>query len=329
MADISKRPLLGRRLVFVTGKGGVGKTTVAAALAELAAKAGQRTLICEMDDKGAVADAFDAAPLGFQPRLLQPNLYAMAMNTEDSLREYLRLFVRIPLLGTLAPLAKTFDFVADAAPGVKEILAVGKLAHEVRERHYDFVVVDAEASGHIVAQIGAPSAIRELVNVGMVRDQTDWMIDLLGDPDVTGVVVVTTPEEMPVTESIELLERLRSDVRVDVAAVVANRVLADRLDADQEASLDRLAGDTAREALVALVGPEIDTVILAARLAQSRADLGAEHLTRLRAALPADTPMFRVPELFARATGRRVVAKVAEALATQVNAIDAVDEVDR
>ncbi len=329
MADISKRPLLGRRLVFVTGKGGVGKTTVAAALAELAAKAGQRTLICEMDDKGAVADAFDAAPLGFQPRLLQPNLYAMAMNTEDSLREYLRLFVRIPLLGTLAPLAKTFDFVADAAPGVKEILAVGKLAHEVRERHYDFVVVDAEASGHIVAQIGAPSAIRELVNVGMVRDQTDWMIDLLGDPDVTGVVVVTTPEEMPVTESIELLERLRSDVRVDVAAVVANRVLADRLDADQEASLDRLAEDTAREALVALVGPEIDTVILAARLAQSRADLGAGHLTRLRAALPADTPMFRVPELFARATGRRVVAKVAEALATQVNAIDAVDEVDR
>jgi cellulose biosynthesis protein BcsQ len=315
VADISKRPLLGRRLVFVTGKGGVGKTTVAAALAELAAKAGQRTLICEMDDKGAVADAFDAAPLGFQPRLLQPNLYAMAMNTEDSLREYLRLFVRIPLLGTLAPLAKTFDFVADAAPGVKEILAVGKLAHEVRERHYDFVVVDAEASGHIVAQIGAPSAIRELVNVGMVRDQTDWMIDLLGDPDVT--------------ESIELLERLRSDVRVDVAAVVANRVLADRLDADQEASLDRLAEDTAREALVALVGPEIDTVILAARLAQSRADLGAGHLTRLRAALPADTPMFRVPELFARATGRRVVAKVAEALVTQVNAIDAVDEVDR
>ena len=80
----------------------------------------------------------------------------MAMNTEDSLREYLRLFVRIPLVGRIGPLARTFDFVADAAPGVKEILAVGKLCYEVRERHYDLVVVDAEASGHIVAQIGAP-----------------------------------------------------------------------------------------------------------------------------------------------------------------------------
>lgn len=318
MAEKAKGSLLDRRLLFVTGKGGVGKTTIAAALAELAARRGIRTLICEMDDKGAVADAFDAAPLAFAPRQLQPNLYAMAMNTEDSLREYIRLFVRIPLLGTLAPLAKTFDFVADAAPGVKEILAVGKLAYEARERHYDLVVVDAEASGHIVAQIGAPTAIRDLVKVGMVRDQTDWMIDLLGDPAITGVVVVTTPEEMPVTESIELLGRLEAEVRVDVAAVIANRVLADRLDDDQEAVLDRLSAGDALATLGDLVGPEIDTVILAARLAQARANLGASHLARLEAALPAETPVYRVPELFARATGRRVVAKVAEALDSQV-----------
>ena len=112
----------------------------------------------------------------------------MAMNTEDSLREYLRLFVRIPLVGRIGPLARTFDFVADAAPGVKEILAVGKLCYEVRERHYDLVVVDAEASGHIVAQIGAPRAISELVQVGLVRDQTDWMLDILDDPARTGLV---------------------------------------------------------------------------------------------------------------------------------------------
>ena len=96
----------------------------------------------------------------------------MAMNTEDSLREYLRLFVKVPLVGRIGPLARTFDFVADAAPGVKEILSVGKLAYEVRERHYDLVVVDAEASGHIVAQIAAPRVISELVQVGMVREQT-------------------------------------------------------------------------------------------------------------------------------------------------------------
>ena len=132
--------LLDRRMLFVTGKGGVGKTTVAAALADLAASRGKRTLLCEMDAKGAVAAAFDVAPLTFEPTEIRPRLFAMAMNTEDSLREYLRLFVRIPLMGRIGPLARTFDFVADAAPGVKEILAVGKLCYEVRERDQKSVV---------------------------------------------------------------------------------------------------------------------------------------------------------------------------------------------
>ena len=150
----------------------------------------------------------------------------MAMNTEDTLREYLRLFVRIPLVGRIGPLARTFDFVADAAPGVKEILAVGKLCYEVHERHYDLVVVDAEASGHIVAQIGTPDTIHELVQVGLVRDQTDWMIDILSDPVRTGLVIVTTPEEMPVTETVELLDRVGGRrPRSTSPAVVANRVL--------------------------------------------------------------------------------------------------------
>ena len=126
--------LLDKQLIFVTGKGGVGKTSVAAALAYLAAGAGKRTLVCEMDAKGALAAALDVATLEFTPRLVQEHLEAMAMDTEHALREYLKLFVRVPLVGRLGPLARTFDFVADAAPGVKEILGVGKLAYEVREQ---------------------------------------------------------------------------------------------------------------------------------------------------------------------------------------------------
>jgi anion-transporting ArsA/GET3 family ATPase len=308
--------LLDRRLLFVTGKGGVGKTTLACALAELAAQRGKRTLLCEMDAKGAVASAFDVGALAFAPRGIRESLWAMEMNTEDSLREYLRLFVRIPLVGRIGPLARTFDFVADAAPGVKEILAIGKLCYEVRERHYDIVVVDAEASGHIVAQVGAPQAIRDLVQVGLVRDQTEWMLDLLGDPAVTGLVAVTTAEEMPVVETAELLAKVAESTPVHVAAVVANRLLPGMFAAQDQRAFQALS-KKAGGALADAFGAASAIVMAAVSQAQARAAIGAGHLADLRADLPADVPLVLVPELFARAGGRRVVHQVAEALAEE------------
>jgi anion-transporting ArsA/GET3 family ATPase len=316
--------LLDLQLLFVTGKGGVGKTSVAAALAHLAARSGKRTLVCEMDAKGALSGAFDTGALEFEPREVEPRLFAMAMNTEDALREYLRLFVKVPLLGRIGPLARTFDFVADAAPGVKEILAVGKLVYEVRERHYDLVVVDAEASGHIVAQIGAPTVINDLVQVGLVRDQTHWMVDILHDAERTGVVVVTTPEEMPVIETLELVGRLEDETGVAVRTIVANRVLPALFDRRQLDVVDRL--DEVTSLLVEAAGAGVSTVIEAARTTEARRRVGAGHLERLRTGLDDDVEVLYVPELFTRATGRRVVTLVAEALAAE---LDLVAEAER
>ncbi|MEZ5258448.1 MAG: ArsA family ATPase [Ilumatobacteraceae bacterium] len=312
---MSPGDLLARRLLFVTGKGGVGKTTVAAALARLGAERGLRVLVCEMDAKGALADAFELPSLEFAAREVEPGLFAMAMNTEDSLREYLRIFVRLPLITKLGPLARTFDFVADAAPGVKEILAVGKLCHEVRQRTYHLVVVDAEATGHVISQIDAPRAIQELVQVGLIRDQTAWMIDLLEDPATTGVVVVTTPEEMPVVESIELIETLRSTTRVDVAALIANRVLPEPFAGNEERLFETLAeqGSPAHDRLTEVAGAAVDQVLGAARLAARLRRTGADHLATLRAAVP-DVELILVPELYARSGGRRTVELVATAL---------------
>ena len=276
-----------------------------------------------MDAKGALANAFDVGPLKFEPTEVAPNLFAMAMNTEDSLREYLRLFVRIPFLGRIGPLASTFDFVADAAPGVKEILGVGKLCWEVRERNYDLVVVDAEASGHIVSQIGAPRVIADLVQVGLVRDQTQWMLDILDDPMRTGVAVVTTPEEMPVTETIELLARLRAETGAHAAAVIANRVLPAMFNRREQAIVDRL--DEVMPLLVDAVGLGARTVLDASRSTESRRSTGATHLDRLRTWI-ADSddvvdglPIITVAELFARASGPRVVSLVADALTDELD----------
>ena len=310
--------LLDRRLLFVTGKGGVGKTTVSAAIAQLAAQHGRRTLVCEMDAKGSLAAAFDCSPFPYVPRQVDTDLYGMAMNTEDSLREYLKLFVRIPFVGRIGPLARTFDFVADAAPGVKEILAIGKLCYEVRERHYDLVVVDAEASGHIVGQIGAPRVISELVQVGLVKDQTAWMLDILEDPEQTGLITVTTPEEMPVNETLEMLANVAERTEVDAAAVIVNRVLPALFGTREAQVFDRLFDPAPRALLVDAVGPHVADVMAAAQMNESRRRVGDGHLDRLRSELPNEMLMLYIPELFTRATGRRVVSLVAQALADEL-----------
>ncbi|MGA0709401.1 MAG: ArsA family ATPase [Ilumatobacteraceae bacterium] len=275
--------LIDRRLLFVTGKGGVGKSSIAGALARVAAGEGKRTLVVEMDAKGALAQTLNQSELTFSPREVSPNLFAMAMNTEDALREYLKLFVRIPFITSIGPLAKMFDFVAQAAPGVKEILAVGKLCWEVRERHYDVVIVDAEATGHIVAQVDAPASLARLVQVGIIRDQTRWMQEIVHDAQTTGVVVVTTPEEMPVIETMSLIDTLTETTKVPVAGVVANRVYDDVASPDDRRIL--------REILAALASSEtplardVRAVGAVATLSAERRESAEEHLATLAAYL--------------------------------------------
>ena len=254
--------LLDRRLLFVSGKGGVGKSTVAAAVALLAAEQGKRVLVCEVDAKGNLADFYETGPLQFAEREVQPGLWAMAMDTEASLKQYLSLQMKVPLVARIGPIARMFEFIAVAGPGVKEIVTIGKFCWEVRERHYDLVVVDASPTGHIVGQLASPQAINELVQVGVVRNQTQWMLDILGDPAKTGLVIVATPEEMPVAETIELSHRVREETNVDLAAVVVNRVLPELFGRGEEEVFDRLAEDPL--ALSAAIGGDAGPLIGAA-----------------------------------------------------------------
>jgi len=313
--------LLARRLLFFTGKGGVGKSTVTAATALLAAEQGQRVLVVEADDKGAIPGNFEQPSVGFEPREVYPGVCAMAMRTEDSLKEYLKLNLRVPVLGRLGPLARVLDFVATAAPGVKEILTVGKVCWEVRESiegraDWDLVVVDAAATGHIIGQLDAPRAIQELVSVGMVREQTDWMVELLSHPSVTSLNVVATPEEMPVNETIELVGRARAELSVPLGSVIVNRVLPELFTHADESTFEALRGDEASAVLTSRVGSGATAVLDAARLAVSLRRTRAVHLAELRQAV--ELPMLYLPYLFVRDQGLRVTKMVADSLAQEL-----------
>ena len=313
--------LLGRRLLFFTGKGGVGKSTVTAATALLAAQRGKRVLLVEVDSKGNLTRLFERPPVGFEPAEVFPGVFAMQMKTEASLREYLKLNLKVPVLGRLGPLAGALEFVATAAPGVKEILTVGKVCWEVRESiegraDWDLVLVDAAATGHVIAQLDAPRAIRELVQAGPVRGQTEWMIDLLADPAITALNVVTSPEEMPVNETIELVERAREQLTVPMGTVVVNRVLPELFTRDDEPVYDALRTPAASAILEDAAGPGVQAVLDAARLAVSMRRTKATHLARLRDAV--DLPLLYLPYLFVRDHGLRVTRMVADRLGEEL-----------
>ncbi len=318
MNPVGMSPLTERSLLFVTGKGGVGKTTVAAGLAQMLADQGKSVLACEIDAKGDLAGAFEIADGGFTPVSVGENLKVMSMDTEASLREYLRIHLRIPIVGRIGPLAKAFDFLATAAPGVKEILTVGKLCWEVREKHYDVLVVDSPATGHIVGLLAAPQAIKELVKVGLIRTQADWMLDILSDPAQTGLVIVTTPEEMPVAETLELAQKVREQTTVDLASVVVNRLLPERFGVREQAVFDALSSKKGMAALSKELGVDAEPVLAAATLATSLRRSRTTHLDTLRGGLEPGTPLVLVPELFQRTDGVRATRQVATHLSEEL-----------
>jgi len=313
--------LLSRRLLFFTGKGGVGKSTVTAATAMLAAERGQRVLVVEADAKGNIPKHFEAGPVGFSPKEVYPGVHVMEMRTEDSLKEYLRLNLRVPVLSRLGPLARVLEFVATAAPGVKEILTVGKVCWEVRESiegraDWDLIVVDAAATGHIVSQLDAPRGIKELVSVGMVREQTDWMAEILADAELTALNVVATPEEMPVNETIELVHRAQTELDVPLGIAVMNRVLPELFTHADEETFEAMREPDAVKRLETSAGPGAGAVLEAARLAVSMRRTRVGHIAELRKAI--DLPLVFLPYLFVRDQGVRVTKMLADELAHEL-----------
>jgi anion-transporting ArsA/GET3 family ATPase len=247
--------LLDKRLVFVTGKGGVGKSAVSAALGMVAARRGRRTIVAEVAMRDDVHRALAGSEGGWRESAIGDGLYALSVDPERAMREYLEDQLSKPLADLLA-MSRIFGYLAAATPGMRELLTVGKLWELAQDERrtpgaepYDLVVVDAPATGHGLALLDAPRTFGAAAAAGPVSRQARTIAATLEDRAVTGIVAVATPEEMPVNE----VDHLRGALADRLDLVVANALRADRFTAGDAALLEPLAASSsaARIALAA------------------------------------------------------------------------------
>ena len=244
--------MLDRRLLLVSGKGGVGKSAVTAALSIVAARQGRRVLALAMTDAIGLASHLGVDELPYEPTPVQPGLYGSAVNRARALDEYLKLQLRVPRAMPTGQLSRALNLLVDTAPGVREIISMGKPIYEVWRDDWDVVITDAPSLGQLQSYLNAPATITDLVPSGAVQEQATSLHDTLSDPATSGLVLITTPEELPVIETEEAIADLQADPRIGVVCVAANRVL-DPLEAPL-ASIDELAPGPWRDAALLHTG---------------------------------------------------------------------------
>jgi anion-transporting ArsA/GET3 family ATPase len=281
--------LLDKRLVLVTGKGGVGKTTVAAALGLKAAARGLRTIVCEVAEQERLATLFGQAPDGYRERELGQGLFGISVDPERAKAEWLQYQLKSGTLAGLLGGSRIFQYLTAAAPGLTELVTIGKvweLAQLQRKTPksapYDLVIVDAPATGHGMAMLTAPRTFSEVARVGPIHRQAGIIHRFLADPAATGVVTVALPEEMPVNETLDLGRWLQRDMGMGIDRIVVNQVLPERFSSAEAERLE--AADSS-------------AAVRAALTEYRRARIQRSQLRRLRRAT--DAPVSTLPFLFA------------------------------
>ncbi len=308
-------------VLVVAGKGGVGKTTMSAALAKMAAGVGKSVLIVELEGKSGITAAFGRhGDLGYEEVLLVPagqggpagatgSVRARRLTPDDALVEYLedhglrRVSKRLARSGVL-------DVVATAIPGIRDVLVLGKVKQLEREGAADLILVDAPATGHAITFLTSASGMVSAARGGPLRTQAQDVVELLSDPARCRVLLVTLPEELPVSETIESAYTLEDKAGVQLGPVIVNACDPEPI------GLERPAAEVAAAAGVSLAADHLAALEEARDFRLARHAVSAEQIERLRRDLP--LPHLLVPALDADSIGPAQTQELADALADAV-----------
>ena len=299
-------PLTSQRLVIVTGKGGVGKTTVTAALARAAAGAGRRVLAVELA-RGPLGPLLGVSRLGGNPSRIDARLFAATIEPEAALGDFVHGILRFGMLARRLLESTSFQVLAAAAPGLPELLVLHRVlgwleARRLRRPTYDLVLVDAPASGHSLPLLAAPRTLGALARIGPVSELLRRLEQQLGDPEATLVCVVTTPEELAVRETVELHRELAGRLGLPLGPPIVNGLPPRRFGSGDAAALGRLE-----------VACGAHPYLIAARLQISRRRQAKAQVALLRRAL--GVAPVSLPFLFAAAETPTGVAELAAEIA--------------
>jgi anion-transporting ArsA/GET3 family ATPase len=309
--------LLSRRLVVLTGKGGVGKSLVGAVIASAAVERGKRTLLVEIDQPQSTDRPASDAPAGPRETEARPGLFTVNLDPTEVMDDYVRHVVRIEALARRILGSPVYRRFLAAAPGLKELMVLGKLmvlegARDgwSRRPRYDLIVVDAPATGHGLAYLKVPMAAEAAAPVGPIGANSRRILELLRDPRRTALVIVAVPEEMAVVEAAWFHRLAVEEVGITPRLLVLNGIHERRLTAAQEAEVLRLSARGASGRLAA--GVPLEAALEAARRQIRRRKLSRFYETRLRRSL--SLPIVTLPHVYDEPIGSEALHRLSQRL---------------
>lgn len=311
--------LFDKRLLIISGKGGVGKSTLCSAFALSASRMGKRVLVIEMDEKERISRLFGTPEVGYEGAFVHPNIFVRNLLPMHAMDEFIEKRVTVKTIARQILGSPIYKYFVAAAPGLKEFVTLGKimLLEEEKEGRgkpkYDFIVVDAPATGHGVAFLRVPFAAVDVLNVGWVKKQADRIIQILTDPAKTMINIVTLPEEMPVNETIEMCQSVQDLLRIPIGYIIINSVFPMVLKKRDTALYDLMKKRAQADGLKKLTRAErkyAHVMLESFETALRRRELSEFYISKLRRKLKYD--FMQIPFFFAKTFDLDLIEQVSD-----------------